>query len=108
MTETPAPSPPKTANSAAADVASPPLAPGAAPLCYVVDDEASIRHFLSLVLHGTGVDAMEFPDPAALCKAVEGRAPALVFHNVSLESSEAIESMVELGKQGFCGAVQLM
>ncbi len=108
MTETPAPPPPKTANSAAAEVASPPLAPGAAPLCYVVDDDGSIRHFLSLVLHGSGIDTMEFPDGAALRKAMKGRVPALVFHNISLESADAIESMVALGKHGFRGAVQLM
>ena len=58
MTETPAPSPSNPADTAV--VAAPPLAPGAAPLCYVVDEEASIRHFLSLVLHGSGVDTMEF------------------------------------------------
>ncbi len=108
MTETPAPSPPKAADSAAVEVASPPLAPGAAPLCYVIDDEASIRHFLSLVLHGSGIDTMEFPDGAALRKAMKGRVPALVFHNISLESADAIESMVTLGKHGFRGAVQLM
>jgi EAL domain-containing protein (putative c-di-GMP-specific phosphodiesterase class I) len=108
MTETPARQPTKTANSAAAEVASPPLAPGAVPLCYVVDDDASIRHFLSLVLHGAGVDTTEFPDGAALRKAMKGRVPALIFHNISLESTDAIESVVTLGKHGYRGAVQLM
>ncbi len=41
-------------------------------------------------------------------KAVEARAPALVFHNISLESTDAIESVVALGKLRYRGAVQLM
>jgi len=100
MADTPSPTP--TA------VAAPPLAPGQAPLCYVVDEEASIRHFLSLVLHGAGVDTVEFADGAAMRKAIATRVPALIFHNISLDSADAIESVVSLGKSGFRGAVQLM
>jgi EAL domain-containing protein (putative c-di-GMP-specific phosphodiesterase class I)/CheY-like chemotaxis protein len=89
-------------------VESPPLVPGTAPLCYVVDEDASIRHFLSLVLHGSGIDTMEFPDGAALRRAMERRVPDLVFHSIALESADAIESVVALGKHGFHGSVQLM
>jgi EAL domain-containing protein (putative c-di-GMP-specific phosphodiesterase class I)/CheY-like chemotaxis protein len=106
MTETPASS--STATDGAPAVEAPPLAPDSGPLCYVVDEEPSIRHFLSLVLHGSGVDTVEFPDGASMRKAVETRPPALVFHNISLESAEAIESVVALGKLKFRGAVQLM
>jgi EAL domain-containing protein (putative c-di-GMP-specific phosphodiesterase class I) len=89
-------------------VAAPSVAPVAAPLCYVVDEEPSIRHFLSLVLHGAGIDTNEFADGAALRAAIEKRAPALIFHNVSLESADAIKSVVALGKRGYSGAIQLM
>ena len=106
MTETPAPS--STATGGPQAVELPPLAPDGAPLCYVVDEESSIRHFLSLVLHGSGVDTVEFPDGAAMRKAVESRPPALIFHNISLESADAIESVVALGKLRYRGAVQLM
>jgi EAL domain-containing protein (putative c-di-GMP-specific phosphodiesterase class I) len=41
-------------------------------------------------------------------KAVETRPPSLVFHNISLESAEAIESVVALGKLKYRGAIQLM
>jgi EAL domain-containing protein (putative c-di-GMP-specific phosphodiesterase class I) len=106
MTETSAPSSTETGGPQA--VEAPPLAPDGAPLCYVVDEESSIRHFLSLVLHGSGVDTVEFPDGAAMRRAVETRAPALIFHNISLESADAIESVVALGKLRYRGAVQLM
>lgn len=103
MTETPA------ASSTTVAVEAPPLVPvGGAPLCYVVDEEPSIRHFLSLVLHGSGVDTVEFADGASMRKAVATRAPALLFHNISLESADAIESVVALGKLKYRGAVQLM
>jgi EAL domain-containing protein (putative c-di-GMP-specific phosphodiesterase class I)/CheY-like chemotaxis protein len=106
MTETPASS--STAADGTPAVEAPPLAPDGSPLCYVVDEEPSIRHFLSLILHGSGVDTVEFPDGASMRKAVETRPPALVFQNISLESAEAIESVVALGKLKYRGAVQLM
>ncbi len=103
---------PASPNKPAASVEAPPLAPkdghSATPLCYVVDEEASMRHFLSLVLHGCGVDTMEFPDGAALRKSIDKRVPDLIFHSISLESADAIESVIAIGKRGFHGAVQLM
>jgi EAL domain-containing protein (putative c-di-GMP-specific phosphodiesterase class I)/CheY-like chemotaxis protein len=106
MTKTAEPSPPPTESTAA--VEAPPLAPGAVPLCYVVDEEPSLRHFVSLVLHGVGVDTVECADGDALRKALITRLPDLVFHNISLESTDAIDSMLVLGKRGFRGTVQLM
>ena len=90
-----------------AAVASPPLAPATAPLCYVVDDDASIRHFLSLVLHGAGIDTMEFADGSGLRSAIERRIPDLVFLNISLEAADSIETVIALGKAAFQGHVQL-
>jgi len=86
----------------------PATARAATPLCFLVDDDSSIRHFLSLVLHGVGIDTMEFTDGAALRHARAPHAPDLIFHNVSLESADTIESVVALGKNGYRGAVQLM
>jgi len=106
MTASSASAPNKAADDAF--VPAPPLAPDGVPLCYVVDDESSIRHFLSLVLHGYGIDTLEFADGEAMRRAIDQRAPDLVFHNISLESADAIESVVKLGKNGFRGHVQLM
>jgi EAL domain-containing protein (putative c-di-GMP-specific phosphodiesterase class I) len=85
-----------------------PVARNGVPLCYLVDEEASIRHFLSLVMHGAGIDAVEFPDGASLRAAVTQKQPDLIFHNISLESADAIESVILLGKLDFRGAIQLM
>ncbi|MFN3659006.1 MAG: EAL domain-containing protein [Pseudolabrys sp.] len=107
MAETSAHSQKHGADDATA-VASPPLAPASAPLCYVVDEEGSLRHFLSLVLHGVGIDTIEFADGVGLRKAIGERMPDIIFHNISLESADAIESVVALGNAGYRGAVQLM
>ncbi len=78
------------------------------PVCFVVDEEQSIRHFLSLILHGSGIDTEEFADGPSLRKALERRNPELIFLNVGLESGEAIETIIALGKRGYFGFVQLM
>jgi EAL domain-containing protein (putative c-di-GMP-specific phosphodiesterase class I) len=78
------------------------------PLCFVVDEDGSIRHFLSLILHGAGVDTEEFADGRAVAQAVAGRNPDLIFLNVGLESSEAIETILALARRGYFGFVQLM
>jgi EAL domain-containing protein (putative c-di-GMP-specific phosphodiesterase class I) len=79
-----------------------------APLCFVVDSDASIRHFLSLILHGSGIDTEEFPDGMAVRPALARRQPKLIFLNIALESSDAIECVIALGRAGYGGAVQLM
>jgi len=79
-----------------------------APLCFVIDADASIRHFLSLILHGSGIDTEEFPDGQAIRTALGRRQPKLVFLNIALESSDAIECVLALSRSGYTGAVQLM
>ena len=78
------------------------------PVCFVLEEEPSIRHFLSLILHGSGVDTEEFADGAAFREAIAKRKPELVFINIPLDSGDAIESVVSLGKHGYFGFVQLM
>ncbi len=79
-----------------------------APLCFVVDADGSIRHFLSLVLHGAGIDTEEFADGPSFRAAIGRRMPDLVFLNIALESADAIECLVTLGKKNYSGYVQLM
>ena len=107
MTKTAEPSPPPSKTTAA--VEAPPLAPGAVPLCYVVDEEPSLRHFLSLVLHGVGVDTVECADGDAMRKALDDPACPISCSTTSrLNRPTRSNSMLALGKRGFRGAVQLM
>lgn len=75
---------------------------------FVIDDENSIRQFVSLILQGSGVDTMEFADGAGFRKAHPARPPDLVFLNVSLDVQDAIQSVEALANSGYAGAVQLM
>ncbi len=80
----------------------------AVPLCIVVDEENSVRQFVSLILHGLGIDTIELADGAALRVVRAPRAPDLIFHSISLESADAIESLLRLSRTGYSGPVQLM
>jgi EAL domain-containing protein (putative c-di-GMP-specific phosphodiesterase class I)/CheY-like chemotaxis protein len=81
---------------------------GRVPLCFIVDGDGSIRHFLSLVLHGAGLDTEEFADGATFRAALNRRMPDIVFLDIALESTDSIECVVALGKKVFGGYVQLM
>jgi EAL domain-containing protein (putative c-di-GMP-specific phosphodiesterase class I) len=99
-----------TTTAAAAHPAAPAAVSAKAqiPLCFVVDGEPSIRSFLSLILHGAGIDTEEFADPQAMRAALGCRSPNLIFLNVPLESADAIECIAGLGRGGYAGHVQLM
>jgi len=98
----------QSSNIAATSEAEAPPSEARAPLCFVVDADASIRHFLSLILHGAGIDTEELPDGQAVRPALTQRQPKLVFLNIALESSDAIECVLALSRAGYTGAVQLM
>ncbi len=92
---------------------SPPAEPrrdkhSSAPLCLIVDEESSIRQFISLILHGLGIDTIELADGAALRAVRTPRPPDLIFHDISLDSADAIESLLRLSKRNYNGPVQLM
>jgi EAL domain-containing protein (putative c-di-GMP-specific phosphodiesterase class I) len=100
--------PAQASTIAATPDAEAPSAEARAPLCFVVDTDASIRHFLSLILHGAGIDTEELPDGQAVRPALTQRQPKLVFLNIALESSDAIECILALSRAAYTGAVQLM
>ncbi|RDV01041.1 EAL domain-containing response regulator [Undibacter mobilis] len=102
------PKTPATSVCEEAATVSPPLSPGNVPFCFVIDEEPSIRHFLSLILHGAGVDTMDFPDGATMRVALTQRVPDLIFLNIALDSRDAIETILALGRHSYAGAVQLM
>jgi len=98
------------AQSTSAATGAPPGAGGVArvPLCFVIDGDASIRHFLSLILHGAGIDTEEFADGPALKSALTRHQPDLVFLDIALESADAIACVVALSTSSYRGRVQLM
>ena len=81
---------------------------GRAPLCFVIDTDESIRHFLSLILHGAGIDTEEIADGNTLRAALARREPDLVVLDIPLESAEAIPCVVALGACKYRGPIQLI
>ncbi|MBI3759966.1 MAG: EAL domain-containing response regulator [Deltaproteobacteria bacterium] len=102
--QTPSPS----AASIAATAEALPGGRGRTPLAVIVDEESSDRHFVSLIMQGSGVDTIEFADGPAFRNMRSGGAPDMIFLNVSLEAHDAIRSIEALSKTGYAGTVQLM
>ena len=105
MNASPVTSPP-TANGGSG-----PVAPGKdsqAPRCFVVDSDASVRRFLSLILHGAGLNAEEFAAGETLTTALAHRPPDLIVLDVALEFSEPIQCLRELAASNYRGPVQLL
>jgi EAL domain-containing protein (putative c-di-GMP-specific phosphodiesterase class I) len=78
------------------------------PLAVVIDDDVSVRQFISLILQGSGIDTVEFADGASFRSARLARPPELVFLNVNLEVQDTIQLIEALSKLSYGGAVQLM
>lgn len=78
------------------------------PLCFVIDADASIRRFLSLILHGAGLDTEEFDTGQTLAPALARRAPNLVVLDVAVESADAVKCLAELASSNYHGHVQLI
>lgn len=102
---------PPTSNRTAplpTDKAGATAAPTATPLCFIIDEEPRIRHFLSLILQGSGVDAVEFVDGASFGAKRQPRPGNIVFLNIGSNTNGAIATLEALGKSHYGGAVQLM
>jgi EAL domain-containing protein (putative c-di-GMP-specific phosphodiesterase class I)/CheY-like chemotaxis protein len=78
------------------------------PLCYVVDDEQGIRHMISYALQTDGIATREFESAAALLDAVAECAPDLIFLDLSLDGSDAVDAIRGLDLLGYGGTVQLI
>lgn len=77
-------------------------------VCFVVDDEPGIQNIISLAAKGFGLQVECFRTAAKAIAALESFNPSLVFLDVSLEGSDAIDVIRGFGANGFRGTVQLM
>ena len=76
--------------------------------CYIVDDEAGIRQLISLVLKPMGIRIEEFAGAQAVMAGLDRGHPQLIFLDISLERSDAVEVLHGLAEVGYTGAVSLM
>jgi len=75
-------------------------------LCFVVDDEPGIRRVLTVAAAGCGVEAIAFS--GAVEALASGRAPDIIFLDLALGGSDAIEMMRALAERKYAGKIQLM
>src|SRR5260370_19557296 len=76
--------------------------------CLIVDDEKAIRSIIARSLRKQMVMTEECGDASSAVAALKRRMPDLIFLDVSLERSDAIEVIRGLGDLKFPGCVQLM
>ncbi|HVT55026.1 MAG TPA: EAL domain-containing response regulator, partial [Xanthobacteraceae bacterium] len=76
--------------------------------CFVVDDEPGIQNIIALAAKGFGLHVECFRTAAKAIAALENSNPSLVFLDVSLEGSDAIDVIRGFSTSGFRGTVQLM
>ena len=78
------------------------------PLCFVIESDASVRHFLSLILHGAGLHTEEFDVGQSVAATLARHLPDFVVLDVALESAEAVKALTELVAGHYRGYVQLL
>lgn len=85
-----------------------PTSASAKPVCFVIDDDAGICKALSFTLRRTGFDTTEIATPTALETALETQSPNLVFLDLGLGQSGAMDILPILAQHAYLGPVQLM
>jgi EAL domain-containing protein (putative c-di-GMP-specific phosphodiesterase class I) len=75
---------------------------------FVIDDEEGICRFVTLALGNLGLKAESFHTAPHAVAALERGHPEIVFLDIALEGSDAIEVLRVLGEKRYAGVVQLM
>jgi DNA-binding NtrC family response regulator len=78
------------------------------PFAYVIDDETAICQIVSATLTGLGVESESFQTAGEALAALDRRLPAVIFLDVALLQSDAIDVIHGLGERNYRGTVHLM
>jgi FixJ family two-component response regulator len=74
--------------------------PSSEPLVYIVDDEASIRDSLAMLLRSVGLASQPFPDARMFLAAYQPRAASCLVADVRMPGMSGIELLEALRAQG--------
>ena len=77
-------------------------------ICFVIDDEPGVQNIIAEAATPLGVRVERFRSAEKALKAMEKVKPTLLFLDVSLEGSDAIDVIRGLTKSGFAGTIQLI
>ena len=77
-------------------------------LVFVIDDEPAICQVLTLTLARRGFRVDTFPNAKSALAALDREAPSLIFLDMALSQSDAIDVLNGLGQRDYRGTVYLM
>ena len=75
---------------------------------FVIDDEEGVCKFIAMTLAKWSVEAESFHTAEQALEALERRIPAIIFLDIALKKSDAIDVIRGLGERGYGGVVQVM
>jgi EAL domain-containing protein (putative c-di-GMP-specific phosphodiesterase class I) len=78
------------------------------PRVFIVDDEEGFCQFVSTAVNSFGYEADYFTSAAAAARALRHCSPAIIFLDIALDGSDAIEVLRKLKELDYRGVVQLM
>jgi len=76
--------------------------------CLIVEDEVGIQNVLSRILLSADIPSSSCTNAASMISLVEKKDTALIFLDIGLERSDALESFRKLREVNFRGAIQLI
>jgi FixJ family two-component response regulator len=79
-----------------------------APFALIIDDEQGICRTIAVVLDTLGVESASYQTASSAIDALDQRRPEIIFLDMSLEQSDAIDVMKGLSEKRYTGIVQLM
>jgi EAL domain-containing protein (putative c-di-GMP-specific phosphodiesterase class I) len=77
-------------------------------LCFVLDGEPAVGWLLATALTGFGVAAEHFTSAAAMLEVLGHRTPDIIFLDLFLGDTDAIDILRQLAGSGYAGAIQIM
>lgn len=78
------------------------------PFALVIDDEEPICRLIATTLEQLGIESATFRTAKPAIAALEMRRPAIIFLDVALDQSDAIDVIKGLNEKRYSGIVQLM
>jgi DNA-binding NtrC family response regulator len=79
-----------------------------APFALIIDDQEALCRTIAIVLAGIGVESASHHTAQAAIAALDQRRPDIIFLDMVLEQSDAIDVIKGLGEKRYTGIVQLM
>src|SRR6266436_7073079 len=90
------------------DIVPLPASKAAAPFAMVIDDEEAICRFLAQVLARLRVETAIYQASGPAVAALDQRRPDIIFLDIALKQSNAIDVMNSLAEKHYAGIIQLM